>query len=552
MALKRTYHREDGALSPSVEALMSLARSAESRPEQAWPGTAKTGEGWNAGRVSWQPTKGPRAWADKQQYWSDWRSDGRRERDGWCQSDWQWNSWYSREAIYEDTTGHGTGSRVAGGQGVDRCWRQSTWCWDDYIVRKGSTIRVELSGAELGDADLADLVSHLGSSMQQYMQGTDGKYILNIDLSCNLYISDDGIIDHLAPFLKEWPVCHRLKLYKTSIGDGALGALSSWAAGGYAHELHFSDLGGQVTGDGVFDFLNEVQQKGKYPYLTPDGIRCALWLRLEHNAVPNTDKLVNRALSQGMSLSVLQKPDLGQVRPGTPSSLSAKDEPAVNLVLFHKQDLRVSRQWLGSMVRMAPVSPELQKIVCACNGAAADASRDGKSHGPALWEQFLGPSQRGGRKPGARRGAADAAEEDGEDGATRLNRAFSTVLACPTSGDDKVLGRWRCHLESASDPEGEARRILRMTAKLCDSGYIENGASDSSRTLSPPAALSDATSSGSSSDPVALDGAAHFAEKPEGEDSNDEAGACLAYGPPVAAPAACALVAAPLRQASAT
>lgn len=411
---------------------------------------------------------------------------------------------------------------------------------------KGVTVRVELSGTELGDADLASLVKHLDSVMQHYVGRTDGKYILNIDLSCNLFISDDGITEHLAPFLQRWPVCHRLKLYKTSIGDGALIALGKWAAGGYAHELHFSDLGGQVTGDAVFGFLEEVHQKGNYPYWNSDGERCSLWLRLEHNAVPNTDKLVSRAQSQGMSLSVLQKPDLGQVRPGTPGSQSTLDVPAMNLVLFHKQELRVSRQWIGSMVRMAPVSQELQKLVGVQYGAPLEHSPGLKTHEPSFLAKFLGPSQRCAKQAQDRNGSnTRTAVANGEvEIQGRSNKAVNAVVACPTGADDEVLRRWRCHVESASDPEKEARRILRMTAKLCDTGYLDQNSAEMPPSVAHSIALTDC-SPVRTSDPVTSDGSARLARKPEGEDSNDDVVISLGVGPPVPPTPARALVAAP-------
>jgi len=489
---------------------MSAARSAELRPQHRWAAKSNIGNGWHAGRPGLQSKKGQRTWAEGQHHWSDWHMNDKGGRDSWMEAEWQPIARYSQDFGLEAASSHDAGSRSADSQGVSSCWRKSAWSWDDYIVVKGSTVRVELSGAGLGDADLAALVRHLSSLMQRDTERTDGQYILNIDLSCNLYISDDGITEHLAPFLQRWPVCHRLKLYKTSIGDGALLALSSWAAGGYAHELHFSDLGGQVTGEAVFSFLDEVHQKGNYPYWNADGVRCALWLRLEHNAVPNTEKLVSRAQAQGMSLAVLQKPDLGQVRPGTQSGQRARDVPAVNLVLFHRQELRVSRQWIGSMVPMEPVPPELQGLLAA-PGAPHPHGAEDRHCGPPFLEQFPGPSQRKGPGPKGRAGGAGIrVERSGGDRAVRPSRPFTVVMACPTSADDEVLSRWRWHLQSAEDPEWEARRILWMTSKLCDTGYLENISKASPQTLSSPATLSDDTSSGSSSDPMALDSAARF------------------------------------------
>lgn len=157
-----------------------------------------------------------------------------------------------------------------------------------------------------------------------------------------------------------------------------------------------------------------------------------------------------------------------------------------------------------------------------------------KPQAPSALERFLGPSQQSaqgcaGPPSGGFAGTCTAVSEDG---GARLRRAFATVTACPTSGDSTVLGRWHCHLENADDPEWEARRILRMTARLCNAGYLEHLPSESPQTLSPPAMLSDATSSGSSSDPVTLDGSAQSTGGPEGEDGTDELGLPLTVGPP--------------------
>jgi hypothetical protein len=240
--------------------------------------------------------------------------------------------------------------------------------WDDYIFIKASLMRVELGGLELGDSDLERALAHVDEVLQR---PDTGKMALNLDISSNLYISDDGIALHLAPFLKKWPACHRLKLYKTSVGDGALKALSPWIASGSARELHFSDLGGSVTGDAVLGLLEQVHLEGAYPYRNAEGERCPLWLRLEHNAIQNPGTLVSQVKAQGMSLAVLHKNDLGHIRPGDPGR-NGKDVAEVNLVLFHTQELRVSRSWLESMVPMAPVSKELLAIVSGkCGGAAA-------------------------------------------------------------------------------------------------------------------------------------------------------------------------------------
>merc|ERR1719498_984151 len=147
---------------------------------------------------------------------------------------------------------------------------------------------VHLHEAELGDADLKALVKHLDTFMQNYVKN-HGSYVLNIDLSCNSYISDNGVAVHLVGFLNKWPCCHRLKLYKNTIGDHALKALAGWVADGYVHELHLSDLMGKVTGDSVYYLFKEIHRKGNYPYLNGSRSKCPLWLRLEHNGIKDVE-----------------------------------------------------------------------------------------------------------------------------------------------------------------------------------------------------------------------------------------------------------------------
>ncbi|CAJ1344764.1 unnamed protein product [Effrenium voratum] len=158
--------------------------------------------------------------------------------------------------------------------------------------------------------------------------GIPGHYAMNIDLSCNSYITDKGVEAHLVSFLQR-PACQRLKLYKNALGDPTLKALSSWVADGHAHELHLSDLSGKVTSDGVLHFLKEIHQKQKYPYGKG---KCPLWLRLEHNGISDVDGLLEKAQSLGISVSLVDKHDLARVRPGK----GGKDNVAINLVMFRQ------------------------------------------------------------------------------------------------------------------------------------------------------------------------------------------------------------------------
>lgn len=555
---------EPRTLAPCVAALMNCARNAERRsvqharhPSGGLPVhrsmTVTTRGGWNDGGSGWSVERGTRKWVDNDRQWRDWNRESWANREGqWAQHNRCWKGWAPQatvEARYGKSQVANGGNRAAQ-RGYERCGKD-TWDWDDYIITKGWTVRVELNGRELGDSDLESLVRHLEGVMLRFIEQTDGKYALSIDLSCNLYISDDGVQDHLAPFLHRWPVCHRLKLFKTSIGDGALAALSSWAASGHAHELHLSDLGGHVTGEAVFAFLKEVHERGQYPYWNSVGMPCALWVRLEHNGVPSPDKLVSRAHAEGISLSVLHKLDLGYVRPGMPSCQSTEtDVPAMNLVLFHKQELRVSRQWMSAMQQLQPVSQELQQLVgaassgsasCAAEVSAMGAAREGKPYTPASLQKFLGPSQRyhlqnnyhnnnaqtqatlkGGRTP-----MPD--KEEGEiEG--RLSRAVDVVLACPTGVDSEVFRRWHRHLQRAKDPEGEARRIRGMTAKLCNAGYLDRNSPElqdadalaSSPSKTPFDDTSCAASAVTASEAPDSLGSASLTAKPEDESSIDD------------------------------
>jgi hypothetical protein len=126
-------------------------------------------------------------------------------------------------------------------------------------------------------------------------------------------------------------------LYKTCIGNGALGSLGPWLARGYAHELHFSDLAGHVTTSGVNAMLSEIHRGGQYPYRDASGGTAALWLRLEHNGLTDVDGIVSKCKAKGHSVRIIEKPDIAWVRPGQ----AIKKNHAVHLVLFRIQDRRV-------------------------------------------------------------------------------------------------------------------------------------------------------------------------------------------------------------------
>jgi len=214
-------------------------------------------------------------------------------------------------------------------------WPEDKLRWDKHITVHDSSVRVALSGAGIQDADLASLTRYLDVFLMKETAQSGCEFSLSLDLSCNWGISDYGIAAYIAPFLRMWPVCNRLKLYQTSIGDRALGELSSWVADGYVHELHLSDLGRPVSGEAVLQFLWEIHRKGNYPYWNKSGGQAALWLRLEHNRIRRADAIVAKGRAEGLSLRVLSKADLATVRPGAASR--GKKSPAVDLVLFRLQ-----------------------------------------------------------------------------------------------------------------------------------------------------------------------------------------------------------------------
>lgn len=228
-------------------------------------------------------------------------------------------------------------------------WVRSPYSWErSGIFEKDQGTFVELSGNGLTDSDLPALFQQVDEILlhRSASKGALGSDVqaLNMDLSCNPSISDDGVVQHLAPFLRRWPACRRLKLYKTCIGDRALDALSGWVAAGYAQELHLSDLGARVTGGAVYRLLEHLYSKGHYPYRGGHGAPCPLWLRLEHNGIRDTERLVDRFWHRGMALEVVNRADLGRIRPGVSSawwgSRGVAQTAAVHLVLFHSQELR--------------------------------------------------------------------------------------------------------------------------------------------------------------------------------------------------------------------
>ncbi|MAC17875.1 MAG: hypothetical protein CMC97_06215 [Flavobacteriales bacterium] len=369
-------------LAPTVEALLTSARSAQLEDwgdDQYWANVTWDGH-VGAGRSDWKQDawnqdewRQPKDWmgyAIAPQGETSWKrpeSDG-----GWkvpdTSDEWSaaedWNaSWHEGPADWDEPTEDPWGDNG----GSD---------WDEFITVRDQIVRVDLSGLDLGDADLKALMRHLDGFMRRYVESTHGVYSLNMDLSCNSYITDLGVANHLCSFLHRWPICHRLKLYKNAIGDHSIKALSSWVAEGYAHELHLSDLSGHLTADGVFHLFREIAKKGCYPYQNGTRTRCALWLRLEHNGVVGIEDLMKRARTQlpSLALCVLDRADLARIRPGTPNTMpGGKEVPAVNLVLFRLQDRTQKRSRVKARPGMAQVDDEGPSVAVVAEPAVAHA-----------------------------------------------------------------------------------------------------------------------------------------------------------------------------------
>jgi len=345
-----------------VEELLESARNSEEGGQKGQKGNKKVDAKKKAKGGEYQE------WAGESWGGESWVGGTEWKQDEWLTEDWQPKGWNGYMGAQDWPNEEGDWDEDAWGESWDdnAVWGEDQSEWDEYIHVKDSIVRVDLHEAELGDADLKALMKHLDTFLQNYTK-IHGSYILNIDLSCNSYISDAGVADHLAKFLNKWPVCHRLKLYKNSIGDHAIKALAGWVAEGHVHELHLSDLMGKVTGEAVFHLFKEIYRKGKYPFTNGNrGAKTPLWLRLEHNGIQQVDELINKGKAAGMNLHILDRADVAQVQRGGGIAKLAnqkgqkgakEDVPAVYLVLFRHQDKRSPRGRGGAANRGDLESP---------------------------------------------------------------------------------------------------------------------------------------------------------------------------------------------------
>ncbi|CAE8587051.1 unnamed protein product, partial [Polarella glacialis] len=308
---------------------------------------------------------------------------------------------------------------LAGAKSHQRSFR---WC--DHVFVQDSHVRVELSEAQVGDADLEPILAYVDSVVSDMAWWTDSEhsteYALTLDLSNNLGISDYGVAVHLVPFLRKWPACRRLKLYRTSIGDAALKALGPWIAEGHARELHLSDLGGTVTQPVVLDLLRAIHAKGRYPYSSgSSGGQGSLWLRLEHNGIENVEELLTECQNEGLSLRIVDKSDLNSVRPGhTMDKTGHKEQqcPAIDLVLFRLQQRKV----LVPDSRVVERNELLTLLRCSSTAPAQETGVPRSDPQPLSVDEFQLWTME--------------AREDAEGGANERNK--------DTFGDDATTSGW--------------------------------------------------------------------------------------------------------------
>lgn len=156
---------------------------------------------------------------------------------------------------------------------------------------------VQLHGRNITDADLPSLLRH----MTERLSAGEGWMGYQLDLSHNAGITDFGISIYLAPFLRKWPHCRVLKLSETSAGDSSLKALVEWVCQGQVVELNLSELGGTLSNDMVWNFLQKLKDRRRLPYWHPCA-NSSLWLRLDHNDIESIDLLADK----GQTLAYLQ------------------------------------------------------------------------------------------------------------------------------------------------------------------------------------------------------------------------------------------------------
>jgi len=277
---------------------------------------------------------------------------------------------------------------------------------DDWRIQfHGNTLTAKVNNARLLDVDLACLLMYLNEMLLERTSSMDEEspetYALDLDISCNYGLTDDGVTGYLVPFLRRWPNCVRLKLYHTSVGDDALDGLKDWVASGHVRELHLSHLSGQVTSPAVLRLLRQIHNGGKYPYRCGSWGRSALWLRLEHNDITNPGEIVQTCQAEGLKVRVLNWTDLQYVRPGSVGKGKGKDStPSIHLVLF----LRQSQRDDGMLDSSSPAdftqlhsSKEAEIFSLLQNAHSNDAAA--ASHAQEQGQQLLSMLKRHGSQP---------------------------------------------------------------------------------------------------------------------------------------------------------
>jgi len=257
------------------------------------------------------------------------------------------------------------------------------WQGDWRIQFHANTLTAKVNNARLSDADLACLLTFLNEMLLERTRSLEEEspetYAIDLDISGNYGLTDDGVAGYLVPFLRRWPNCVRLKLYNTSVGDGTLDGLKDWVAAGHVRELHLSHLSGTVTAPAVLRLLRQIHAGGKYPYRCGNGWgRSALWLRLEHNDIANPGEIVQTCQSEGLKVRVLNWTDLQYVRPGSVGKGKGKDgNPSIHLVLFLRQSRRddptLESSGAGDLLQM-PSSKEAEILSLLQAGNNSDTA----------------------------------------------------------------------------------------------------------------------------------------------------------------------------------
>ncbi|CAD7939422.1 unnamed protein product [Amoebophrya sp. A120] len=177
---------------------------------------------------------------------------------------------------YNNGGGHKKNGQKGGGGKKDHTSTPKTW--DDYAHyfswnKKTGAVKVNCSGQGLTDTDVQSLIEYFESEMTTFTswcrsetQKHDGNsYGTYIDLSGNS-ITDQAVEKWLGPFLRDWPVCQKLKLAgNTGVTDASVQALRPFLQTGFCEKLFLTDLPG-VSDSGVQQLVQAAIDSKEYPH----------------------------------------------------------------------------------------------------------------------------------------------------------------------------------------------------------------------------------------------------------------------------------------------